>query len=112
MAADREVDMLAAQARRPLSKLQAKARLLLQARTVRAYRSVFLSNGKLSADGALVLADLTRASGLGKVRPGASGEELNFREGRRAMLLHMFAKLDADTLERLASRIREADDDE
>ncbi len=87
---------------------RAATALLLRAKTIRAYRKVFLRDGQLTPEAAIVLQDLGLAAGMGKVRPGASAEELNFREGRRAIVLHLFARLDAQTLDRLAQLIREA----
>lgn len=112
MALDREVQMIAADRRRPVERVRAAARLVLQARTIKAYRRLFLKGGKLTPDGALVLEDLARAAGMGKVRAGGTSEEMNFREGRRAIVLHAFARMDAATLEKLAQRIREANTDD
>lgn len=105
--------MAAAQRGRPTERMRAAARMVLQARTVRAYRKLFLKDGELTRDAVLVLADLGRAAGMGKVLANGTSEELNFREGRRAIVLHLFARLDAQTLDKLAQRIREAtaDDD-
>lgn len=89
-------------------RTKAAAALLLRARTVRAYRKVFLRDGKLTPEAAIVLHDLGLAAGMGKAVPGGTAEELNFREGRRAVVLHLFARLDAQTLDRLAQLIREA----
>lgn len=102
-------------ARRPtaMERVRTGVAQMRDARTFRAYRRLLLDErGVLTSDAALVLADLAKAAGLGKVRPGASAEELNFREGRRAVLLHIFARIDRANLERLARRMRETQGDE
>lgn len=110
-ASDFEIEALSL--RKP--SLTERTRALLVAardlKTQRAYRRLFLHDGKLTRDGALVLADLAKAAALGKVRPGASGEELNFREGRRALFLHITAKFDARNVALLANRMREMSND-
>lgn len=104
--------MIAERQKSVTARAQAMARIILRAKTVRAYRRLFLKDGQLSPEAVLVLADLSRAAGMGKAVSGANGEELNFREGRRTMMLHLFARLDAQSLEKLAQRIREANADD
>lgn len=107
MAADREVQALA-EGRTPAQEAKRQWRALVsQRRVMRAYQQLFLRNGELTEAGAVVLADLARAASLGKVRPGGTAEEMNFREGRRAVFLHVSQKLDVRALERLAKRMRE-----
>lgn len=108
--AERELDLM--QRRRPsvTERIRALAGALFEAKTLRAYRRLFLvPNGEtLSADGAIVLADLARAAGLGKVLRGQpTAFDLAEREGRRAELLHVLAKLDRANLDRAAKRLSE-----
>lgn len=87
-------------------------RLVLRSEKVRAYRKVFLdAEGELTAPGKLVVSDLAAVAGIGRVRPNATGEELQFREGARSVLLHLFARLDPKALRTLARQMRETDDE-
>lgn len=109
MAPDREVELLARKQGTLRERARRKLTLVAKARTMRAYRRLFLdADGELTHAAALVLADLAAAAQLGVVRPGADAAELNFREGRRAMVLHLFARFDRANLERLARKMREA----
>lgn len=73
-----------------------------------AYRRLFLGrDGKLTRNAELVLGDLARLAGLGKVSPDAPDSFLQFREGKRAIVLHAFAKMDPDTLATLTDKMRE-----
>lgn len=119
MAADLEVRAMARGRTRKDELRRTWRRLVSQRRVMRAYRTVFMHNGQLTEAGAIVLADLARVAGVGKARPAAPGDELRFREGLRAMFLHVGAKLDAKALEHLANKLaaisrqtRETDSDE
>ncbi|MEB3213162.1 MAG: hypothetical protein VKL39_17555 [Leptolyngbyaceae bacterium] len=70
------------------------------------YRRLFNGEGS-KEDAERVLADLAIAAGFGKTVIRASEAELREREARRAMVLHIFTKMDAvrqrelsDTLKR------------
>lgn len=113
MALDREIDSIADANDGKLERARRRALLVLRARTMRAYRKLLLSEtGALRPEAQLVLADLSRAAGLGKSRKGFNGEELNYFEGQRGLLLHIFARMEPHALRQLARKMREADADE
>lgn len=101
----REIEAMAARRMTPEERMRALIANLTEQRVLKAYRRLFVTGGGTVDDGALVLADLAKAAGLGKVKPDAGGELLTFREGKRGMLLHVFARLDRKALEQASRRI-------
>jgi hypothetical protein len=106
-----EVETIARRKPSPAERARQAAAMLTSAKTLGAYRRVFLRDGELTPDAMLVLEDLAGAAGLGKAFGyGAGADELNAREGKRALLLHLFARLGRHKLQRLAQRMREKSD--
>ena len=69
----------------------------------RAYQRLFFDDaGQLRADARIVLDDLTREAALGFVSPSLDLAELAVKEGKRRLLLHLFARFELSE-ERLAN---------
>jgi hypothetical protein len=105
-----EIETLAGVKPTASQKLRETAALIAKADTLRAYRRLFLDprTGELKPDAVKVLADLGHAAGLGKAYGyGADAAQLNAREGKRALLLHLFARLGRGKLHRIAQRMRD-----
>lgn len=108
-----EIDTIAGAKPTPSERMRHIAAMAAKADTLRAYRRTFLDpeTGELHHDARLVLEDLATAAGLGKAFGYGGGiEELNAREGKRALLLHLFARLGRQKLRRLAQKMREKTD--
>lgn len=82
-----------------------KQSLAMRLRVRSAYRRLFTRNGELTEDAQLVLADLARTARFGKHNPVASNDELRERASQRAIVLHIFARLDPRSLEELSDNL-------
>lgn len=86
-----------------------------QFRTLRAYRDLFLDeDGELKPDAVQVIADLAGVARLGIAdRAVMSDAELREYAGRRAIVLHMLARLDQSGVKMrdLARKMREAENE-
>ncbi|GGO95018.1 hypothetical protein [Stakelama pacifica] len=112
MAASHEIDGLAAME----STARAQRRRLITAAIGRreiilAYRRLMLNaDGTLKDDAAAVLGDLAQIANLGAAdMPQASDEQLRSQAASRAIVLHMFARIDmgGTELKKLAKKLRE-----
>lgn len=71
-----------------------------------AYRRLLCdTEGNLNADAKLVLGDLAKAAKMGRVTPEASNEALREQAGMRAIVLHIFARLDPEALGQIAQSL-------
>lgn len=103
---ERELELLSPRRQGLAERTRQLLAAVFEVKTLRAYKAVFLDkDGALTPDGERVLADMAKAAGIGKVRRDATGDELQFREGRRAVLLHVLARLDGANLARAARRL-------
>lgn len=113
MAAEHEIAALAARGERSVAEAaRHRVKMMFERQRVRSYREVFLAaDDKLTVHGRAVIADLAKISQLGRVDPRASEAELRFREGQRAIVLHMLASFDLDEAKfsRMARQLRESE---
>lgn len=75
-----------------------------------AYHRLFVGeDGQLTRDAMLVIGDIVRVGGIGTVVPNQSDQQLREREGRRAMALHVLARIDlsGEQMRQLAQQERE-----
>lgn len=111
---DLEIEALAARADQIRRRsLYERLRHVWRRRTILAYRKLFLGeDGNVTADGALVIADFSRAARLGNAEvTAATDAEMRERNGRRAIALHIIARLDLDgtRLRDLGRKLRETE---
>ena len=112
MALDHEIEAMAAQAERDARKL--KRRLLGRRSVAMAYRRLFLDPvaGDIKPEAIEVIADFSSVALLGVADiPAMPDDQLRDRAGRRALALHILARIDLDgsALRDLASKLREND---
>lgn len=112
MALEDEIEALRSQGQQLRKRsLLARMRAIVERDRVLAYKRLFLDpDGELSADAMAVIADLGRVARVGIVDgPQMSDTELRTMAGRRAMVLHILARLDlsGEKMKRLATVIRE-----
>lgn len=84
---------------------QRKRGLVNRLKVRAAYRRLFTKDGQLTEDAELVLADLASIARLGKHNPLASNDELRERAAQRAIVLHIFARLDPRALAELSDKL-------
>jgi hypothetical protein len=121
MAADLEIDALAAVADRVAGEARTRrARLLAvlkrssrKADTIRSYRRLFLDDGGAMTPAAIaVFGDIATIAQLGRFDPGGiSDADMRERNGARKLALHILSQLDLDgsRLRKLAKTMRETD---
>ncbi len=119
MALDHEIDVLGARqdmAQQAMMRRAARRmKLIVLFNTVRAYRALFLDEqGEIRPEAVTVIGDLATKGRLGVVDdPGSSDGALREYAGRRAIVLHLLARLDLSgmRLRDLARKMREAENE-
>ena len=95
------------------ARIARRIRLVLKAKTIQAYRAVFVGgDGRVTPQAARVIADLGGVARLGLAPPPDTPDAvLRDRAGRQAIVLHLLARLDLDgaALHDLNKKIRELD---
>ncbi|NLS27937.1 hypothetical protein S2M10_29390 [Sphingomonas sp. S2M10] len=95
------------------ARMARRIKLVFKAKTIRAYRAVFLgADGRITSHAARVIADLGAVAKLGlAATPDMPEAVLRDRAGRQTVVLHLLARMDLDgaALDDINKKIRELD---